>query len=499
MKIVDTSEMRNAEAAAIAAGTPGFQLMRRAGAAAAELISARMRQFGFSRIVFLCGGGNNGGDALTAAASLAGTFPVKIWLARPLEELRGEAAEAAAALPPEIRTLATTDFAAVAPHDGDLIVDGLLGIGLRGEVRSQIAEVIARINAKRLPVIALDVPSGMDSDTGEGRCRDGMALRAFNTITFGLPKRGLFTSSGIAFSGALYVADIGLNTFPRRACRCEAFTDTEAMDALPRFANDIYKNRRGELLVLAGSRRYPGAAALTATAGLCGGAGLLRAFVPRGATFRLPSAAIPVEIASTEQGGFSAAPDWPDYPGASALAAGPGWGDDVPPEVLKAVLDFPGPAVIDADALNLLSRYPELWHSNGRMVLTPHPGEAARLCRAFGIAENSGREEAAAALAKRLDAAVVLKGARTVVADRAGGCTLNISGSPALATAGSGDVLAGLIGALLANGSAPAAAARTAVLIHGRAGETLGRGAVADDLPRAAAAVTAKLEKHLIF
>ena len=351
----------------------------------------------------------------------------------------------------------------------------------------------------RLPVIALDVPSGMDSDTGEGRCPDGGALRAFNTITFGLPKRGLFTSSGIAFSGALYVADIGLKEFSDGASCCGAFTDADAMDALPHFANDIYKNRRGELLVLAGSRRYPGAAALTATAGLCGGSGLLRAFVPRGVMFRLPLAAIPEEIAATERGGFAAAPDWSAYSGASALVAGPGWGDDVPPEVLTAVLDFPGPAVIDADALNLLSRHPELWHSDGRAVLTPHPGEAARLCRAFGIAENSGREEAAAALAKRLDAVVVLKGARTVVADWEGGCTLNVSGCPALATAGSGDVLAGLIGALLANGSAPASAARTAVLIHGRAGENLGRGAVADDLPRAAAAVTAKLEKRLIF
>ena len=457
-----------------------------------------MRKFGFSRIVFLCGGGNNGGDALTAAASLAGAFPMAIWLARPLDELRGEAAEAAAVLPREIKALATTDFSAVEPHDGDLIVDGMLGIGMRGEVRPQIAEVISRINAMKLPVIALDVPSGMDSDTGEGRGPDGEALRAFETITFGLPKRGLFTAPGIAFSGALYVADIGLPPFAGRGCG-GAFTDSDAMDALPCFSNDIHKNRRGELLVAAGSRRYPGAAALTATAGLCGGAGVVRAFVPRGVAFRLPSAAIPVEIAATGQGGFAAAPDRSDYPRASALAAGSGWGDDVPPEVLTAFLDFPGPAVIDADALNLLSRHPELWHSNGQAVLTPHPGEAERLCRSFGIDGSSGREETATALAKRLDAVIVLKGARTVVADRNGECTFNISGSPALATAGSGDVLTGLIGALLANGSAPATAARSAVLIHGRAGENLGRGAVADDLPRAAAAVMAKLEKRLIF
>jgi len=499
MKIVDAAEMRRVESAAIGAGTPGFRLMRRAGTAAAELIAARMRQFGFSRIVFLCGGGNNGGDALVAATLLAEKFPVAIWLARPLEELRGEAAEAAAALPPQVKALATADLAAVELRDGDLLVDGLLGIGLRGEVRPPLAAAIRRINDLRLPVIALDVPSGMDSDTGAGRVPVADALHAFNTITFGLPKRGLFTASGIAFSGSLYVAGIGLDAFSDPHGAVEAFCDREAMELLPRFANDVHKNRRGELLVVAGSRRYPGAAGLTATAGLYGGAGLVRSFVPCGAAVRLPLAAIPHELAATGQGGFAAAPDWSAHRGASALAAGSGWGDDVPSEVLSRVLDFPGPLVLDADALNLVSRRPELWRPTDRAVLTPHPGEAERLRRAFGIPEPSGRETLAAALAERLGAVVVLKGARSVVADPSGGLTMNISGSAALATAGSGDVLTGLIGALLANGVEPASAARLGVFIHGRAGELLGRGAVADDLPRAAAAVMAKLEKRLMW
>ena len=480
MRIVDTSEMRAAEAAASARGVPGFQLMRRAGCAAAELISSWARRFGFSRLVFLCGGGNNGGDALVAAALLADDFQCVLYLSRPLTHLRGEAKEAAAMLPRKLAASAVADFDALELHGGDLLIDGLLGIGLQGEVRAPLSEIIRKINESHLPVIALDVPSGMDSDSGRGCIPGGTALYASCTITFGLPKRGLFTPDGMAFSGSLHIADIGLSD-ESESQPVVAYSDSEALRDLPRFDVDTHKNRRGQLLIMAGSRRYPGAAALAALAGLRGGAGLVRLMCPEGANTVLPHAAIPVTLPATGQGGFAAVPDWNEYPGADTLVAGPGWGDDVPPEVLQKVLDFPGRLLLDADALNLLARHPELWRRRGETVITPHPGEAERLRCAFGIPATNDRADLARRLAERTGTVVVLKGPRTAVAAEGLGVSLNISGSADLATAGSGDVLSGLIGALLANGLNAYPAARLGVFIHGRAGEACGRGVISDD------------------
>ena len=206
-----------------------------------------------------------------------------------------------------------------------------------------------------------------------------------------------------------------------------------------------------------------------------------------------------MEVAATGQGGFAAAPDWKNFRDPTALVAGPGWGDDVPVSVLTEVLKFPGELLLDADALNLLARHPEIWNARANVVLTPHPGEAERLRIAFGIPEAGSRSELAAALADRLGAVVVLKGARTVTAGGAGEITLNTSGSPDLATAGSGDVLAGLIGAFLANGTLVTAAAKLGVFIHGRAGENGGRGVIADDLPTKISRVMKNLEKGLFF
>ena len=496
MRIVDASEMRAAETAAFARGVSGFLLMRRAGRAAADLISAWARRFAFSRLVFLCGGGNNAGDALVAAALLAEAFPCILYLSRPLAKLHGTAAEAAAMVPGKLTASAIADFDALELRSGDLVVDGLLGIGLQGEVRAPLADVIRKVNASRLPVIALDVPSGMDSDTGRGRVPGGTALRASCTITFGMPKRGLFTPEGMAFSGSLHIADIGLAN--ESEARIAAYSDAEALRDLPRFDVDTHKNRRGQLLVMAGSRRYPGAAALATLAGLRGGAGLVRLLYPEGTNVTIPHAAIPVVLPATGRGGFAVAPDWNEYPGAAALVAGPGWGDDVPPEVLQKVFEFPGRLLLDADALNLLARHPELWRRRGDAVMTPHPGEVERLRCAFGIPETDDRVELAGNLAERLGAVVVLKGPRTAVASDMG-VSLNISGSADLATAGSGDVLSGLIGALLANGMDVYSASRLGVFIHGRAGESCGRGGISDDFPMAIGVVMQKLEKGLFF
>lgn len=500
MRIVDTVGMRAAESAAITSGVPGYVLMKRAGEAAAQMISALMHKYGFSRIVFLCGGGNNAGDALVSAALLYGQFPIRLWALRALDTLKGEAAEAAAEMPEKLRS----DIALFPERPdirrGDLVVDGLLGIGLRGEVRRELSEVIAAVNSTAVPVLALDVPSGMDSDTGEGKCPNGEAVHARWTLTFGMPKKGLFSPSGIGFSGMLRVADIGLAAFvPEPSDGPVAYTAYEAFRALPRYAADIHKNRRGGLLVMAGSRRYPGAAGLAALAGLRGGAGIVRAFYPAGSKIVFPQAVIPVELPAGRGGSYVACPDWSELP-ADALVAGPGWSDDVTPEALSGVLDFPGKLLLDADALNLLARHPELWRKRAAdTVLTPHPGEAERLRRAWGLPAAADRRTLAAELAVRSGAAVVLKGARTVTADPNGECSFNTSGSPDLATAGSGDALSGLVGAFLANGMSGYDAARLGAFIHGAAGEFCGRSCIADDLPKSFGDVMTHLENGTVF
>lgn len=494
MRIVDTAGMREAEAAAVSAGTGEYTLMRRAGDAAARFISALMTKHGFSRVVFLCGGGNNAGDALVAAAGLHDAFRTELWAIRPLSALRGAAALAAESLPDELKSDVALYPAMPTLMPGDLVVDGLLGIGLKGEVRSDAAGVIAAVNASGLPVLALDVPSGMDSDTGVGKCPGKEAMHARWTMTFGLPKAGLFSPAGIGFSGALHTADIGLaKSAPPSSV--DAFTAVDACELLPRYAADVHKNRRGRLAVMAGSRRYPGAAALAARAGLRGGAGLVTAFYPSGAGIRFPDAVIPSELPAGPAGGFAAAPDM-RHLSFDALAAGPGWGDDVPCDVLRNLVRFSGKLLLDADAINLLSRNPDVWRHRSDTVITPHPGEAERLRQAFGLPEGLFRVMLASELAKRTGATVVLKGARTAVASPDGLCSLNTSGGPDLATAGSGDVLSGIIGALLAGGMAVFDAARLGVFIHGAAGERCGRGCIADDLPAASSAIMAELENR---
>ena len=348
MKIADAGAVRHAEAAAVAQGISEFQLMLRAGRQAADFIDELVRRYGFSRIVFLCGGGNNAGDALVAAAFLFGRYPISLNLLRRFTDFRGAASEAVKILPDELKQATGESGAPLDFRRGDLLVDGILGIGVNGSVRSDAARWITEINASRLPVLALDLPSGMDPDTGEGHVPGGEAVRARWTLTFGVPKIGAFTTDGIRFSGALHVADIGLTEYlPDSAA--EAYTCAEAVRDLPRYAPDIHKRRRGSVLVMAGSPRYPGAAALATLGCLRGGAGVVRTLYPSGATPYLPAAAIPVEL--------SGLPEWSGFP-AEVLVAGPGWGDVYAPEYLARALAFPGKLLLDADALNLLAPAP---------------------------------------------------------------------------------------------------------------------------------------------
>jgi len=482
------------EAEAIGSGVSGYTLMCRAGEGAARRIKAR---FPFARrVVILAGGGNNGGDAFVVARSLS-PMPVVIFSCRPREAFSGEAAQAVSDLPPSLPFVVKERFEPSDFLPGDVIVDGLLGIGYDGRpLREPYSSAIAAVRSSGCPVAALDLPSGLVADTGE-TSPEG-AIPAALTVTFGAPKHGLVRNAGPRLCGELAVEPIGLR-FPDETepDSVELYTEQDAVRALLPLPFDTYKNRRGRLLVVAGSRDYSGAAGLTSRAALRAGAGMVRLGTvhPRPG---LPMALILRELEPTAEGvlppdsfvrlaGECAASD--------ALVAGPGWGT-VSGALLSDALAFPGPVLLDADALNRAAAEPERWVKRSGVVVTPHPGEAARLAAAFNVAEGLPREALAQALARKLNAVTVLKGPGTIVASPDGRWSRNGSGGPALATAGSGDVLSGTIGALLASGMEPYEAAQLGVFLHGAAGEGWCPGCIADDLPERIGSIVSALREY---
>lgn len=482
MKIVSTASMRSMEQQAVSAGIPEYRLMRRAGEGAAALISS-FAKGRFRRAVFFCGAGNNAGDAIVCAGLL--DLPHVILPFRCLNELKGAAAEAVKEFGPKLNTADPEHFD-FAP--GDLIIDALLGIGFKGgSVRSPLDKALKMIKESCRTVIAFDLPSGLDGDTGDHAPETAAAAM---TITFGAPKQGLFLKNAPMLCGKIEVVPIGTDTEKVPAalpygyfCRQDAFP-------LPQKTLDSHKNNRGRVLVLCGSMLYPGAAVLAAS-GALRFAGIVRLLtVKHDAPLRLPAALISRYAVPEHSGALpaNALKENRDFVLASdVLCAGCGWGPDTSPLLLADVLKFPGTVVLDADGINLLSRNPDLWQKRPGIILTPHPGEAKRLAEAFGVDTEAAREEFAAALAEKLGAVVVLKGFHTCVSDPDGGTTVNGSGGPELAMAGSGDVLAGIIAALAAGGRSCIDAARLGVFLHGMAGD-MGHGRIiADELPELAA------------
>ncbi len=464
MKSADRAVIRQAEAAS---GVDGYTLMKRAGASVARELETLAPRF--SRIVFLAGNGNNAGDAFVAAAQV--DFPrVKVFAAQEKASYRGEAAAAlrefGSSFDFEVReTLRQGDLL-----PGDLVVDAILGIGFHGEtVRAPLDQWINFVNASRLAVLSLDLPSGIDADTGIAA--ETGAVAATWTLTFGIPKTGLFLNDGERLSGILHFADLG---FPQIGQGIDLYTVAEAARDLPRRDFDEHKKSCGSVLVACGSCRYPGAGRLAATAALRGDAGYVT-LASQAEIYEIPAALLVRSIS-----GASALKEL--FAGHDVLVAGCGWGEQSV-EMLQCALDFPGTLLLDADALNLLARHPEVWKKRENVILTPHPGEAKRLATAFGITETLPRCELALELAKKLHAVVLLKGAGTLVATPQGEISRNTSGSPTLATAGSGDVLAGLIGALLSRKLSPFTAAKLGAFLHGRCGEIVPSGLIADDLP----------------
>ncbi len=512
MKIVSVEQMRSLDQQAIDSGITGETLMERAGRGAVEFIQewiAQMAPAHRRKITLLAGKGNNGGDAYVAARILAQEEDLKltVFSVCPINELHGDALLNARRLPESVDLKVRSGKLPPAAFGADtVVVDGLLGTGFKGELKEPYRTIINQVNQSGCPVAALDIPSGLNGDSG--RPAQGGAVQADLTITMGLPKTGMFTAAGRRHCGRLRVVDIGL---PAKAVKqAESYGQADFQEdirkLLPRRPNSAHKRTFGRILIAAGSRQYIGAPLLAAQGASVLGAGVVSVAVPAGVWTdtpcpHLPASLIVSQVDSGGHGRFNAV-SIPHLQGllkqSEAVVFGPGVGvDNEAGQVLKALLRQRCPIVVDADGLNLLAASGSEFRTMlEQAVITPHPGEMKRLLWGFGIngdfseSLEEKRSEAAVLLARKTNAVVVLKGQGTVVASPQGEFWISGAGSAALATAGTGDVLAGMIGGLLAQGKSREEAARIGVFIHGLAGE-IGmpseRSFTADDLPPAVA------------
>jgi NAD(P)H-hydrate epimerase len=463
------------------------ELMERAGrcvADAAELLLGPVRG---RRIAFVCGRGNNGGDGLVASRVLRtrGAEALVI-LGGPPAGWRPDAARAwEASRDAGIELLAAADAASLAAararvSDADLVVDALLGTGFCPPARDLAQDAIRFVNALGLPVLAVDIPSGLAADNGRV---EGDAVRATATVTFGYPKPGLVLHPAARHVGRLWLADIGLppGTDSLVAGDLNLATPRDIASHLAPRDPESHKGSFGHVLLVAGSRGMVGAASLAARGALRAGAGLV--------TVGLPASVAPPQLPGLPEAMVLSLPDavrQPGEPDAAALivaqlsrfdvlAAGPGLSREHGPARLVRELSVAGdiPLLLDADALHALADAGpgEISRRRTPAVLTPHPGELSRLLGMSAAQIQADRIGAARTCAERFNAVVVLKGSRTVIAPPAGAVWINPTGNPGMAAAGMGDVLTGVIAAHLARGMAPLVAALLGTYLHGLAGD----------------------------
>jgi ADP-dependent NAD(P)H-hydrate dehydratase / NAD(P)H-hydrate epimerase len=448
---------------------PDGTLMRRAAAGLASACTALLgRHPGYvygARVLVLAGTGDNGGDALYAGALLARRGAVVTAITAGSKAHEGGTAELLGA---GGHVVAFDDGAARgAEFDrADLIIDGLLGIGGRPGLREPFAGLARQAGQATATVVAVDLPSGIDADTGAVQ---GLAVRADVTVTFGAIKPGLLIDPGARYAGALDLVDIGLRPYLPYPPSVLAPQRDDIAGLLPRPGPESDKYRRGVVGLLVGSDRFAGAALLATGGAVRGGAGMVRVVTGAAA-----AAAIRLEWPEVVLTVHPDAPDWNligSVGRVQAWAAGPGMGTGHDAAArLAAVLGTDLPVLVDADGLTILSQEPGLLPRAAPTLITPHAGELARLLGTDAVSVEARRVEHARRAADRLGVTVLLKGSTTVIAPPSDQPLLvNPTGTPWLATAGTGDVLSGLAGALLAQGLAPAQAGLAAAYLHGLA------------------------------
>lgn len=498
MQIVSTRGIRELDRLTIEKyGVPGSLLMERAGKGVAAGVIRLCREHCLAdrknkKLLLVAGCGNNGGDVFVAARLLkeAG-FTVKVLLAGEKEKLRGDAlfhfekmlksnvAFREVNTESEWRRLAAAgrkdEFSGYA-----VIVDGILGTGLEGKARGVASAAIRFINklSKNSLVVAVDIPSGLDSDTGSA---EGEAVRANLTITMGLPKKGLIAQEALEYVGHLEVVDLGLppQLTGKIKSDIELITPADLSALFPRRKRSSHKGTYGHLIVMGGAEGYSGAITLAALAAVRSGAGLVTVVVPEQlapvVAGKVPEAMVH-GAPETEIGSLDPA-CWETLKKRlgefSAILAGPGMTRHFATgRLVKMILhDSNIPVVLDADALNVFAgEAAMLAKRKCPLVITPHPGEMARLLGITTLEVQTNRLAVVKKAALLTRSTAVLKGAGTLVAEKAK-ININMTGNPGMAAGGMGDVLAGLLGGLLAQGMKPFDAARAAVFLHGRAGD----------------------------
>jgi hydroxyethylthiazole kinase-like uncharacterized protein yjeF len=488
-------------------GVPGELLMESAGRAVAEAVLARLPG-GRAEVCVVCGGGNNGGDGLVAARHLHLLgVPVRIALVGDPARLRGDAA----ANWKRARVHGVPVEGRWRPPARGVVVDAVFGTGLARKVEGAPAAAIrrvARARSSECRVVAVDVPSGLDAGTGQVQ---GVAVEADCTVSLSLPTLGLALEPGRSLAGEVLVARIGIpDAAPGAAADAELWTPALAGSLLPARPPGAHKGSFGHVLLVAGSEGKTGAAALAAAGAARAGAGLVTVACPAGLNDILEvklTEAMTAPVADTTERALAASAEDACLALAAerdVVGAGPGVGRGRETQALLRALAkrLERPLVIDADGLFAFAGEPEVLRGRrGPTVLTPHPGEAARLLGRNAAAINRDRVGAARELARASGAIAVLKGAATVVADPEGRVAVNPTGGPALASGGTGDVLTGLVCGYLAQGVAPFDAAALAVYVHGAAADRLARqcggaGLLAGDLARAVPSTSRELRRR---
>lgn len=498
MLVLGSSQMRAADEAAIETlGLPSAVLMECAGVETARAIADAVGPLPGRRVLVLCGRGNNGGDGMVVARRLDGLEAfVQVLLLGDESKLSGDAQlqwSILRRLGLAAESCDESGWAAAAERldarHWDFVVDAMLGTGTRGALEGLFARVAQDLNASDLPVVAVDVPTGLSGDSAEVA---GAAVQASLTVALAAPKLCHVFAPAMSHCGDVAVVDIGipescLSAGLGEEPGLELVEDELVADLIAELADrpeDSHKGTWGHAVVLGGQAASPGAPALAGRAALIAGAGLVSVAAPAPCTTAIAAQAaelMHLPLPADAEGAVSAEARAESLlERASALAAGPGLGTGAGAAALLAALleGAEVPVVLDADALNLLAssgRLPEP-RAERPLILTPHPGELRRLAAGLGLGEAGldsmdERLRVARELAERHDCLVVVKGFRTVIVPPEGAALVNPTGGPALATAGSGDVLTGLVTGLLAQGLEPLAAAVAAVHLHGRAGD----------------------------
>jgi hydroxyethylthiazole kinase-like uncharacterized protein yjeF len=487
MKVVRADEMRAIDGQAIEKyGIPSIVLMENAGIRTVEIIEDILAGLHSQQVLILAGKGNNGGDGLVIARHLINAgIPATVFLLGQPEELTPDAKVNYHILKNmqaplySLQTEDDLDRLTLALLKAGLVVDAIYGIGFKGSLNDFETQVVKLINWSQLPVVAADIPSGVEADSGRVH---GAAIQASHTVTFGLPKLGQLIEPGKSYTGTLTVADISLprDLLDNPELKINLITDELVQPFLYPRAAQTHKGTYGHALIVGGSIGMTGAVIMSASAALRVGAGLVTAALPESLQVGVENEIVEVmtvPLAQTAQGTIAreALPAIENLLGTTSVCAiGPGMSRyREAAAVLHQVLERAGiPIVIDADGLNAVSEDINVLKDRQiPIVLTPHPGEMARLTGLTIEEIQADRLEIARSFAQKWGVTVVLKGSGTVVAYPNGEVFLNLSGNPGMATAGSGDVLCGMIAGLIAQGLRPQDAAMAAVYLHGLAGD----------------------------